>query len=86
MFVFGERGKPEYPGKNLPEQIRELTNWVHMTPSHCFNKINKADLSRVSTLKSFTIYPNPKTLFIVEVHLALKLLHRHSTSETNLTG
>ena len=30
--------------------------------------------------------PNPNSLFIVEVHLALKLVHRHSTFETNLTG
>ena len=28
----------------------------------------------------------PNALYIVEVHLALKLVHRHSTFETNLTG
>jgi len=28
MLLFGERGKPEYPGKNLPEQIRELTEYT----------------------------------------------------------
>ena len=26
MLVFGERGKPEYPGKNLSQQSREPTN------------------------------------------------------------
>ena len=26
MLVFGERGKPEYPEKNLSEQEREQTN------------------------------------------------------------
>ena len=26
MLVFGERGKPEYPEKNLSEQSREPTN------------------------------------------------------------
>jgi len=33
MLVFGERGKPEYPGKNLSWQSREPTNSIHMTPS-----------------------------------------------------
>jgi len=31
-MVFEERGKPEYPEKNLSEQSREPTNSVHMTP------------------------------------------------------
>ena len=30
MLVFGERGKPEYPGKNLSEQRREPTNSTHI--------------------------------------------------------
>ena len=30
MLVFGERAKPEYPGKNLSEQIREPTNSTHI--------------------------------------------------------
>ena len=30
MKVFEERGKPEYPGRNLPEQSREPTNSTHM--------------------------------------------------------
>ena len=30
MKVFEERGKPEYPGKNLSEQSREPTNSVHI--------------------------------------------------------
>ena len=30
MLVFGERGKPEYPEKNLSEQEREPTNSAHM--------------------------------------------------------
>ena len=30
MLVFGERGKPEYPEKNLSEQSREPTNSAHM--------------------------------------------------------
>ena len=29
-LVFGERGKLEYPGKNLSEQSREPTNSTHM--------------------------------------------------------
>ena len=35
MLVFGERGKPEYPEKNLSEHSREPTNRLspHMTPS-----------------------------------------------------
>ena len=32
MLVFEERGKPEYPEKNLSEQSREPTNSVHMKP------------------------------------------------------
>ena len=33
MLVFEERGKPEYPEKNLSEQSREqTTNSAHMTP------------------------------------------------------
>ena len=33
MLVFEERGKLEYPGKNLSEQRREpTTNSTHMTP------------------------------------------------------
>lgn len=27
---FDERGKPEYPEKNLSEQGRELTDWTHI--------------------------------------------------------
>ena len=30
MLVFGERGKPEYPGENLSEQSREPTNSIHV--------------------------------------------------------
>jgi len=30
MLVFEERGKPEYPEKNLLEQSREPTNSVHI--------------------------------------------------------
>ena len=30
MLVFGERGKPEYPGKILSEQSREPTNSTHI--------------------------------------------------------
>ena len=29
-WFFGKRGKPEYPGKNLPEQSREPTNSTHI--------------------------------------------------------
>jgi len=32
MLVFEERGKPEYPEKNLSEQSRERTNSVHICP------------------------------------------------------
>jgi len=33
MLVFEEKGKPEYPEKNLSEQGREpTTNSTHMTP------------------------------------------------------
>ena len=31
MLAFGERGKLEYPGKDLSEQSREPTNSTHMT-------------------------------------------------------
>jgi len=30
MLLFGERGKPENPGKNLSEQKREPTNSIHI--------------------------------------------------------
>ena len=30
MLVFGERGNPEYPGKNLSERSREPTNSSHI--------------------------------------------------------
>ena len=30
MLVFAERGKPEYPEKNLSEQSREPTNSAHL--------------------------------------------------------
>ena len=30
MLVLEERGKPEYPEKNLSEQIREPTNSAHI--------------------------------------------------------
>ena len=33
MLVLEERGKPEYPEKNLSEQSREPKNSAHMTPS-----------------------------------------------------
>ena len=40
MLVFEERGKPEYPEKNLSEQSREPTNsaHVHMMPSPAGNR------------------------------------------------
>ena len=31
MLVFGEMGRPEYPGKNFSEQSGEPTNSTHMT-------------------------------------------------------
>ena len=31
MLVFEERGKPEFPEKNLSEQSREPTNSTHLT-------------------------------------------------------
>ena len=30
MLVFGERGKPEYPGENLSWQSKEPTNSIHV--------------------------------------------------------
>ena len=30
FLVWSERGKPEYPGKNLSKQIREPTNSTHV--------------------------------------------------------
>ena len=30
MLIFDERGKQEYPGKNLSEQRREPTNSIHI--------------------------------------------------------
>ena len=30
MLVFGERGKPKYPERNLSEQSREITNSTHL--------------------------------------------------------
>ena len=30
MFLLGERGKPENPGKNLSEQSRAPTNSIHI--------------------------------------------------------
>jgi len=33
MQVFEDKGKLEYPRKNLSEQSREPTNSTHMTPS-----------------------------------------------------
>ena len=35
MQVFEERGKPEYPGKNLSEQRREPTNSTHIWHRGC---------------------------------------------------
>ena len=32
MLVFGERGKPEYPGENLSEQSREPTISIQLPP------------------------------------------------------
>ena len=38
MLVFEERGKPEYPEKNLSEQSREPTNSVHTSRSRVENQ------------------------------------------------
>jgi len=34
MLVFGEKGKPEYLGKNLSEQNRESTDSAHIMMAH----------------------------------------------------
>jgi len=39
MLVFEERGKPEYPEKNLLEQRREpTTNWKVFLTAFCMSK------------------------------------------------
>ena len=39
MLVFEERGKPEYPEKNLLEQRREpTTNWKVFLTTFCVSK------------------------------------------------
>ena len=34
VLIFEERGKPEYPEKNLSEQRREPTTTLHFTTLH----------------------------------------------------
>ena len=63
MLIFGERGKPEYPGKNLSGQSREPTNSTHIwrpiresvegqCSHHCANTalINPALLETLETI------------------------------------
>ena len=50
ILVFEERGKPEYPEKNLSEQIREPTNSTHIW--RCIWESNQGSVSRKS--RNFT--------------------------------
>ena len=50
MLVFDERGKPDYPGKNLSEQSREPTNSIHMWRQ--VRKLNLEHIGRKQVLSS----------------------------------
>ena len=43
MLVFDERGKPEYPGKNLSWQSREPTNSIHI-----WHRVRKSNPDHIS--------------------------------------
>ena len=63
MLVFEERGKPEFPEKNLSEQSREPTNSAHIwrrvresNPGHIGGR------RALSPLHHYTNYTNPTLL------------------------
>ena len=52
MLVFGERGKPEIPGKNLSEQSRERTNKRNPRESQLVSKDKRVGKIRTHTRNS----------------------------------
>jgi len=65
MLVFEERGKSEYPEKNLSEQSREPTNSTHM--SRRVRELNPGHIGgrrALSPLKKGEVFSTPQTLTI----------------------
>ena len=85
MLVFEERGKPEYPEKNLSEQRREpTTNSTHiwcrhrdLNPDHIIGRGALSPLRHpCSSLQAFfRSHPNPPPSFLFSAHLSLRCPH-----------
>ena len=65
MLVFEERGKPEFPEKNLSEQSREPTNSAHIwrrvresNPGHIGGRRALSPLHQPCSLKRKPLYRN----------------------------
>ena len=75
MLVFEERGKPEYPEKNLLEQSREPTNSAHL---RC--RIRESNPGHIGGRRVLYHCANPAPLGTVAIQLTKfkhKLDHNH---------
>ena len=85
MLVFDERGKPEYPGKNLSEQSREPANSIHI-----WHRVRKSKQGHIGgrhhyanagqSKKLFFKINNPHSLLFHGVINPLGILGDHSKS------
>ena len=73
VLVYGERGKPEYPEKNLSEQSREPTNSVHLwrrvresNPRH-IGGMRALSALRQPCSPSFRVLSNFEDVFVLHV-------------------
>ena len=55
MLVFEERGKPEFPEKNLSEQSREPTNSVHLFIFFLGEGIGSVFFSNIFIIETVTV-------------------------------
>ena len=72
MLVFEERGKPEFPEKNLSEQSREPTNSAHIwrrvresNPGHIGGTRALSPLHQPCSPKIYKIYSDDKIYVVL---------------------
>ena len=67
MLVFEERGKPEYPEKNLSEQSREPTNSAHL-----WRRVRESNPGHIGGRQVIYHCANPAPQYIVAQNFFIK--------------
>ena len=70
MLVFGERGKPEHPGKNLSEQSREPTNSIHI-----WRRVKKSNPGHIGGRRVLCPLRQPRFQLFNGFPIVVTLLH-----------